>query len=126
MFPLSAKSERIVIAAILTLAIALRVVAAMVLPDQNQLLIDVAEFRDTAPGLLTHWQMADLHQMPAYPLSIAVTGPGIGQLAADIALSVISVSLVCALARELFADQVAQSSGKCASLSQIGIIYFAQ
>ncbi len=79
MFPLSAKNARIVIAAILTLAIALRVVAAMVLPDQNQLLIDVAEFRDTAPGLLTHWQMADLHQMPAYPLSIAVTGPGIGQ-----------------------------------------------
>ena len=72
MFPLSAKNARIVIAAILTLAIALRVVAAMVLPDQNQLLIDVAEFRDTAPGLLTHWQMADLHQMPAYPLSIAV------------------------------------------------------
>ena len=55
MFPLSAKNERIVIAAILTLAIALRVVAAMVLPDQNQLLIDVAEFRDTAAGLLTHW-----------------------------------------------------------------------
>ena len=125
MFPLSAKSERIVIAAILALAIALRVVAAMVLPDQSHLLNDVLGFRDTAAGLLTHWQMANLHQMPAYPLLIAVTGPGIGQLAADIALSVISVWLVYALARKLFADQVATVCAGIAAACYPPLIFFS-
>ena len=125
MFPLSAKNERIVIAAILALAIALRVVVAMILPDQNQLLIDVAEFRDTAARFRTHWQMANPHQMPAYPLLIAVTGPGIGQLAADIALSVILVWLVRALARELFADQVATVCAGIAAACYPPLIFFS-
>ena len=45
--------------------------------------------------------------MPLYPLLIAVTGAGLGQLAADIALSVVTVWLIYALTFELFADRLA-------------------
>jgi 4-amino-4-deoxy-L-arabinose transferase-like glycosyltransferase len=107
MFPLSAKSEQKIIAIILLLAVALRIIAALLMPDQSQLLPDAIEYRNSAIYLLKHWYMVNPYQMPLYPLLIAVMGPGIGQLAADIALSVTSVWLVCALARELFSDQAA-------------------
>ena len=106
-FPFSAKKERAFIAAILVLAFILRAIAALVIPDQSHLLSDAAAYRESALHLLSYWQMANSYQMPLYPLLIAVTGPGLGQLAADITLSVISVWLVCELTRELFADQYA-------------------
>lgn len=106
-FPISAKNEQVIIAAILVLAFILRVIAALVIPDQGYLLHDAAGYRDSALHLLNHWRMANPYQMPLYPLLIAATGPGLGQLAADITLSVISVWLVCELAEELFADQFA-------------------
>lgn len=107
MSSLSAKSERTIIVIILLLAVALRIIAVFLLPDQSQLLPDAVDYRNSAINLLRHWYMVNPYQMPLYPLLIAVTGPGIGQLAADIALSVTSVWLVCALTNELFADQVA-------------------
>ena len=106
-FPFSAKKERAFIAGILVLAFILRAIAALVIPDQSHLLSDAAAYRESALHLLSYWQMANSYQMPLYPLLIAVTGPGLGQLAADITLSVISVWLVCELTRELFADQYA-------------------
>ena len=101
----TARSERIVVFAILGLAAALRTAAAIVLPDQSHALLDAASYRDSAAQLLLTWQIGNLFQMPLYPLLIAMTGPGLGQLGADIALSVTSVWLVYALADELFADQ---------------------
>jgi hypothetical protein len=106
-FSLTARRERIIVEAILLLAVILRVIAAIVIPDQSSLLPYAIAYRDSAAQLLKHWQMTNPYQMPLYPLLIAVTGPGIGQLTADIALSVISVWLVSSLTQELFADQCA-------------------
>ena len=41
--------------------------------------------------------MVNLFQMPLYPFFIAITGPSLGQLGADIALAVMLVWLVYAL-----------------------------
>lgn len=125
MFPFSVKNERIFIAAILVLALILRVVAALVIPDQSPSLPDVLDYRDSALYLLNHWHMANPYQMPLYPLLIAATGPGPGQLAADITLSVISVWLVCELAEELFADQYATIFSGLAAACYPPLIFFS-
>jgi hypothetical protein len=124
-FPLSARSERTIIAAILLLAVILRIIAAYLLPDQSQLLPDANDYRNSAVYLLRHWQMANPYQMPLYPLLIAVTGPGIGQLAGDIALSVVSVWLICALTKELFSDQCATIFAAAAAACYPPLIFFS-
>ena len=45
---LSAKSERIVVIALLTLAAVLRITAAVVLPDQSSALVDALAYRELA------------------------------------------------------------------------------
>ena len=124
-FPLTAKQQRTIIAAILLLAVILRVIAAIVIPDQSSLLTDAIDYRASAAQILKHWQMTNLYQMPLYPLLIAVTGPGIGQLAADILLSVISVWLACALTQELFADQYATIVAGAAAACYPPLIFFS-
>jgi hypothetical protein len=126
MFRFSAQeNERIIIAAILVLAVVLRVIAAVVIPDQSQSLHDVSDYRDTATELLQHWRITNPYQMPLYPLLIAVTGPEIGQLAVDIGLSVISVWLVCALTKELFAEQYATIFAGVAAACYPPLIFFS-
>jgi hypothetical protein len=125
MFFFSVKRERIIIVAILVLAVILRIIAAVMIPDQSQLLPDAIGYRDSATHLLKHWQMANPYQMPLYPLLIAVTGAGIGQLAVDITLSVISVWLVCALTQELFADQYATIFAGIAAACYPPLIFFS-
>ena len=98
MVSITARSERIVVFAILGLAAALRIAAAIVLPDQSHALVDAIAYRDSAAQLLKSWHMVNLFQMPLYPLLIAITGPSLGQLGADIALAVMLVWLVYALA----------------------------
>ena len=98
---INAKTERGIVLGILGLALALRVIAAIVIPDQSQALVDAIAYRNSATQLVKNWQMLNLYQMPLYPLLIALTGPGAAQLGADIALSVISVWLVYALTDEL-------------------------
>jgi hypothetical protein len=124
-FSLTTKRERIIIAAILLLAVILRVIAAIVIPDQSSLLPDAIAYRDSAAQLLKHWQMTNPYQMPLYPLLIAVTGPGIGQLTADISLSVISVWLVSALTQELFADQCTTIFAGAAAACYPPLIFFS-
>ena len=85
---LSAKSERIVVIALLALAAVLRVTAAVVLPDQSSALVDALAYRELAARLWSDGQIGGYYQMPLYPLLIAIVGPSIGQLGADIALSV--------------------------------------
>lgn len=125
MLPVSARSERGALAAILVLASVLRLVAAIAIPDQTQLLTDAAAYRDSAAQLLQQWRLANLYQMPLYPLLIAVTGPGIGQLLADIILSVGSVWLVCALTQELFADRLATIFAGLAAACYPPLIFFS-
>ena len=125
MVSITARSERIVVFAILGLAAALRIAAAIVLPDQSHALVDAIAYRDSAAQLLKSWHMVNLFQMPLYPLLIAITGPSLGQLGADIALSVTSVWLVYALADQLFADQHARLFAAAATACYPPLIFFS-
>jgi 4-amino-4-deoxy-L-arabinose transferase-like glycosyltransferase len=121
----TARSERIVVFAILGLAVALRVAAAIVLPDQSHALVDAIAYRDSAAQLLKDWHLVNLFQMPLYPLLIAITGPSVGQLGADITLGVMSVWLVCALADQLFADQYVRLFAAAATACYPPFIFFS-
>ena len=114
---LSAKSERIVVIALLTLAAVLRIAAAVVLPDQSNALVDALAYRELAERLWSDGQIGGCCQMPLYPLLIAIVGPSIGQFSADIALSVVSVWLIYALADQLFSDQYARIFAMAAAAS---------
>lgn len=94
-------------AAIAVLAVAVRVAAAAIIPDQSQILVDALAFRDSAAALMQSGHIRDSFQMPLYPLLIAIAGPGIEQLAADILLSALLTWLVGALSFEIFADRLA-------------------
>ena len=61
---LSAKSEHIVVIALLTLAAMLRMTAAVVLPDQSSALVDALAYRELAARLWSDGQIAGLYQMP--------------------------------------------------------------
>lgn len=124
-FPLSINAERKIIIAILALATILRVIAAIVIPDQSHALVDALTYRDTAAHFAKTWQMVNWYEMPLYPLLIAITGPGLGQLGADIILSVISVWLVYALADQLFADQYARILAAVAAAGYPPLIFFS-
>ena len=63
--------------------------------------------------------------MPLYPLLIAMSGPGAGQLGADITLSVLSVWLVYALSNQLFADQHARIFSAAAAACYPPFIFFS-
>ena len=125
MVSITDRSERIVVFAILGLAAALRIAAAIVLPDQSHALVDAIAYRDSAAQLLKSWHIANLFQMPLYPLLIAITGPSLGQLGADIALAVISVWLVYALADQLFADQYVRLFAVAATACYPPLIFFS-
>jgi 4-amino-4-deoxy-L-arabinose transferase-like glycosyltransferase len=124
-FTCEVRTERTVIIAILLLAAALRLIAANVIPDQSQILPDVPDYRYSAEHFIKTGLMVNWYQMPLYPLLIAITGPGFGQLAADITLSVISVWLIYALTDELFADQCARMFSALAAACYPPLIFFS-
>lgn len=101
------RPDRLFFAAIIALAILLRTVAATVIPDQSHLLIDIIDYRESAAALIRLGHMANRYQMPLYPLMIAITGPGVGQLIADILLSAFLSWTVGVLTLEIFADRLA-------------------
>ena len=122
----SGNAERNLLLAILGVAALLRVTAAVVLPDQGALLVDAGSYRDLARNLIEHGVIAGIfYQMPLYPVMIALTGFGIGQLAADIALSVVSVWLVYANALELFGDRLAALVAAAMAACYPPLIFFA-
>jgi hypothetical protein len=122
---LSAKSERIVVIALLTLAAVLRIAAAVVLPDQSNALVDALAYRELAARLWSDGGIAGYYQMPLYPLLIAIVDPSIGQFSADIALSVVSVWLIYALADQLFSDQYARIFAMAAAACYPPLIFFS-
>jgi 4-amino-4-deoxy-L-arabinose transferase-like glycosyltransferase len=101
------RSDHIIFAAIAVLAVAVRAAAAAVIPDQSHLLIDIIDYRESAMALVNHGYMINRYQMPLYSLMIAVTGPGIGQLVADILLSALLSWVVGLLTLEIFEDRLA-------------------
>ncbi len=123
--PINAKTERIIVCGILSMAVALRVVAAIIIPDQSHALVDAIAYRDSAALLSKNWQMDNLYQMPLYPLLIAITGPGTAQLAADIVLSVTSVWLVYAMTGELFGDAYSRIFACAAAACYPPLIFFS-
>ena len=125
MFSIDAKTEHGIVVAILGLTLALRVIAAVIIPDQSHTLVDAIAYRDSATQLLKNWQIVNLYQMPLYPLLIAITGPGIGQLGADTALAVTAVWLVYALADQLFTDQYARIFAAAGAACYPPLIFFS-
>jgi 4-amino-4-deoxy-L-arabinose transferase-like glycosyltransferase len=87
------------------LAAALRVAAAILLPDQN--FADAAGYRSSGLQLWSTGQLGASHIMPLYPALVGLMGPGLGQLLLDIALSTLTVWLVHTLSSAIFADRLA-------------------
>ena len=119
------KTETVIEVVILILATILRATAAILIPDQSSLLTDAISYRDTATELLWHWHITNPYEMPLYPILIAIFGHGIGQLCADISLSVISVWLVYALTNELFANRYAAIFAAAAAACYPPLIFFS-
>ena len=86
-------------------ALATRVLAAVVLPDQGAFLPDAASYRDAAVHLAAYWRIDNPFEMPLYPLLIAITGPGYPQLAANIVLSALTALVARSLALDIFKDR---------------------
>ena len=105
---------------LLLLGLALRLAAAAVLPDQVTSLPDAEQYRNSASQLLHGGFIISPYYMPLYPALIALTGPGWGQLLADILLSTALIWLVHELTLALFADAV------IALLAAAGIALYPQ
>ena len=124
-FAISARLDRGIIAAIMILALVVRVLAAIVIPDQSHLLVDAVGYRESAVELLRHGHTGNPYQMPLYPLLLAITGSGIGQMAADIVLSVLLIWIVWALTIEIFADRTAAALAALATACYPPLIFFS-
>lgn len=98
------RDERLAMLAILILAVVARVVFAMFLPDQSAALPDSIAYRAAASQLVSGHLISNDFMMPGYPFLIAMTGPGIGQIAVDIALSVVSVWSVMRIVSKVSGD----------------------
>jgi hypothetical protein len=85
---------------------ALRVAAALVLPDQSAILGDAIAYREAGKSLWATGQLGTPFQMPLCPALVAVTGPGWTQLLIDISLSTAMIWLVYELANLIFADKL--------------------
>ncbi len=117
--------RRIDLAVILLLALAARIAAAMILPDQSANLGDALMFRKAAESLAATGLVSDQYRMPVYPLLILLTGGGKGQLAADIAISALAACFVYLLAAELFRDRAAALLAGLGSALYPPFVFFA-
>lgn len=97
------RAERAALLAVLVLAVLVRLAFAALLPDQSQALGDAATYRMAAVDIMAHRFTANEYVMPGYPLLVALTRPGIGQLPADIELSATSVWCAWSIARDITA-----------------------
>ncbi len=101
----AARFDRTLLAAILVLAIILRLTAAYLLPDQN--FPDAAGYRQAGRDLWSSGMLGTPYWMPLYPALVGLTGAGWGQLALDIALSTSAVWLIHRIVLVVFADEAA-------------------
>lgn len=98
-------ASRLTLIAILVAAFALRVFAAVIVPDQSVMLGDPVAYREVGKSLWATGQMNALYFMPLYPALVAVFGPGWLQLLIDIALSTALVWLIYELTDAIFASK---------------------
>jgi 4-amino-4-deoxy-L-arabinose transferase-like glycosyltransferase len=98
-------ASRLTLIAILVAAFALRVFAAVIVPDQSVMLGDAVAYREVGKSLWATGQMNALYFMPLYPALVAVFGPGWLQLLIDIALSTALVWLIYELTDAIFASK---------------------
>jgi hypothetical protein len=99
--------RRVVIFGLTFLAFAVRLAFALNLPDQSASLPDAVAYREAAEHLRGTLQIGTPILMPLYPVLIALTGPGLGQLLLDAMLSAALVWLVFELTMSLFDDAAA-------------------
>jgi hypothetical protein len=111
---------RLILALIIVLALALRVVAAAFLPDQTAAVPDSIGYREAGRELWSTGFMQTPLYMPLYPAVAGLFGPGWGQTAADIVLSVAAVWFVYEISMALFADTAA------ALLAAFGLAIYPQ
>jgi hypothetical protein len=90
---------------ILVAAFALRVFAAVIVPDQSVMLADAVAYREVGKSLWATGQLNGLYFMPLYPALVAVAGPGWPQLLIDITLSTVLVWLIYELTDVIFASK---------------------
>jgi 4-amino-4-deoxy-L-arabinose transferase-like glycosyltransferase len=98
-------NDKRILTAILIGAFLARLTAAIIVPNQG--FPDAQRIVELAHQFWHTFQISSPHVMPLYPILIAITGGGWGQLLLDISLSTASVWLVYALAWEIFGDRVA-------------------
>jgi 4-amino-4-deoxy-L-arabinose transferase-like glycosyltransferase len=98
--------ERRILVAIVVFGFALRLACGLLLPDQQIPDADNA-YRPAAASFWTSGRFTVPNVMPLYPMLVAVTGPGWGQLLADILLSTALIWLVYRLTLAVFADRAA-------------------
>jgi hypothetical protein len=95
--------KKLTLFAILILAFFVRLVAAIILPDQG--FPDAHTYRDAAQQFWQSFRIEITFIMPLYPILVGLVGAGWPQLLLDITLSTVSVWLVYELAWELFKDR---------------------
>src|SRR5262249_51061205 len=96
---------RFALFAVLFLGLMLRIVAALVVPDQSAVLADSIFYREAGKALWATGQLGNPYWMPLYPALVAVLGPGWIQIFIDISLSTAMIWLVYELAHTIFADK---------------------
>jgi len=120
--PGSLRAAALPLAIILAVAAALRVAAAIMLPNQH--LSDAEIYRLLAQHIWTLHSFDSSDRMPLYPLIVAVVGTGWSQRLFDIALSTVTVWLLCDLTWVMFRDRrAALLAGAMAAVYPYFIFY---
>lgn len=107
MIAASPERRHFLILCLTLLGFAVRLAAAMNLSDQSASLPDANAYRAAAKHLSDTLQIDTPYFMPLYPVLLALTGPGMGQLFLDAVLSALLVWLVFELSLSLFNDAAA-------------------
>jgi 4-amino-4-deoxy-L-arabinose transferase-like glycosyltransferase len=107
----------------LVLGLALRVAAAVIVPDQH--FIDAIGYRAEALSLWATGHIGAPQIMPLYSVLVGLTGPGWGQLAFDVLLSTVMIWQVHHLALAMFGDRRAAALAALAASVYPFFIFYA-
>jgi 4-amino-4-deoxy-L-arabinose transferase-like glycosyltransferase len=116
-------TDRKLAAIALATGLLVRLAAALLLPDQG--MPDAAVLRSSALNLWSTGQLGASHIMPLYPLLVGLVGPGVGQLALDVALSTAAVGLIYVLTLTMFSDRLAAFLAAMGTALYPNLIFFA-
>jgi hypothetical protein len=108
---------------VLILAALLRLLAAVVLPDQH--FPDADAYRSVAAGLRSLHGFSDPYIMPLYPLVLTIIGGGWGQKLFDVAVSTLTVLTIHQLTLIVFKDRLAALLAALAAAAYPYFIFYA-